>query len=107
MRAAGTQEAVSDPRAGLRALAWYFGIGSAPEAERRRLERDAEDEDRPWWRTAVDVVAGAALVETIHYAVGFDHPLADYVVAGAILFVVGAVAGLIQRQRRSERPPVD
>jgi fatty acid desaturase len=91
---------VSALRLWLRDVAWYFGIGSAPEAERRRLERDEEDERRPWWREAITLVGGVLVFETLHALVGFALAL-------AIMFAAMVLLGLLVRGRSAERPPVD
>jgi hypothetical protein len=74
-------------------VAWYFGIGSSPEAERRRLERDEEDERRPWWREGVSIAVPIALYEILRHAVGSAHAIADLAVVAVIVNVVAAAAG--------------
>jgi hypothetical protein len=84
----------------LRDVAWYFGIGSAAEAERRRLERDEEDERRPWWREALSMVGAVVLFEALHALVGFALAL-------VIMLAAIVVLGCAGRMRRAQRPPVD
>ena len=90
-----------------RSVAWYFGIGSSAEAERRRLERDEEDEARPWWREALVIVSGAVVVEVFRATVGLDRPLHEYLVPAVIFVAVSLVVAVWIRSRRAERPPAD
>jgi hypothetical protein len=91
----------------LRGAAWYFGIGSAAEAERRRLALDEEREGRSWWREALVFVGGTAAFEILRHTVGFAHAIADLAVVIAILYVAGFATRFVGRWRASERPPVD
>jgi hypothetical protein len=90
-----------------RRVAWYFGIGSAAEAERRPLERDDEDEDRPWWRGAIAGVGGAVAFEVVRAVAGLAGVIADEAVPLAIFVAVSLVVSVWVRARRDERPPVD
>ena len=92
----------------LRAVAWYFGIGSAPEAERRRLEREEADEvGRPWWREAAGLGGVAVVVEVVRVASGVDDFLWHDALPLAVFVAATFVVAVWIRSRSGERPPVD
>jgi hypothetical protein len=90
----------------LRALGWYFGIVSAPEAERRHLEREDAGERGAWWREALGLGAGAVVVDVVRIE-GGDAVLRHHAVPVALFLAATFVLVVCVRSRRGERPPVD
>src|SRR5919199_1224372 len=92
----------------LRAVAWYFGIGSAPEAGRRRPQREgAGEERRPRGREAAGLGGVAVVVEVVRVASGVDDFLWHDALPLAVFVAATFVVAVWIRSRSGEHPPVD